>query len=399
MLGVSVLAGFGFDAAAGLVRRPSRRTWTMSVLPPAAFALFAVLLAVWLRTWGGEAIVRASGDIVKLDIFQAYLEAKIGSFLLLSLVGAAFLALAALKPMSYRVFMAVALCLLVVDLLPFAARFKVSQPADEILPRSRFVESLPARTGKSRIVKYAADVLPASTPTLIGIDDIHGYNALNLNHYIEVLGAVDSTVVAVENAALRRRIGPLSSREALGSKLLDMMNAAYILTAMRIEGGVGPVRVNNEGVLPRAYLVGGARSFGTYDEVLEYMKTEEFDPRREILIVGESGAEPDSVGTGSGVVISTYKPQEVVMEVRADRDCYLFMSDTYYPGWRAYVDGNEAPLLRANYAFRGLAVSEGRHEIRMVFESASFRIGTILSIAGLVLLAVLLVSRSAAPSL
>jgi hypothetical protein len=290
---------------------------------------------------------------------------KVRTFLLLSVIGSGLLSLAAVKPVPYRVFMAAALCLLLVDLWPFAGRFKVSQPAGEVLPRNRFVETLPARSGGSRIVKYMADVLPASTPTLLGIDDVHGYNALNVDHYIQVLGAIDSTVVAIENAALRRRIGPLSSTEGMNSRLLDMLNAAYILTATRVEGRVQPVRVNNEGVLPRAYLVGEARRFGTYEEVLDYMKAGEFDPRREVLLVGESGTGPDSVagsdsvaGTGR-VLISTYRPQEVVMDVTAERDCYLFMSDTFYPGWRAYVDGDEIPILRANYAFRGLAVPEG----------------------------------------
>jgi hypothetical protein len=410
MLSVSLLAGFGFDtfqAAGSATLRDSGpgRRFRMAALIAAAFAVFAVLLGVWLSTSGIESIVGATGDWVRLDVFRTYAMAKVQAFLLLSLVGAGFLSLAALKPMPYRVFMVVALCLLLADLLPFAARFKVSQPAEEVLPRNRFVETLPAKSGGSRIVKYVADVLPASTPTLLGIDDIHGYNALNVDHYIEVLGAIDSTVVATENAALRRRIGPLSSTEGMNSKLLDMLNAVHILTVMRIEGRIQPVKVNNEGALPRAYLVGEARRFGTYEEVLDYMKTGEFDPRVEVLIVGESGAGPDSVAArdsvaGPGrVVISTYRPQEVVMDVKAETDCWLFMSDTYYPGWRAYVDGSETPILRANYAFRGLALSQGRHEVRMVFESGSFRIGTILSVAGLVLLGVLLATRSAAASL
>lgn len=407
MLGVSVLAGFGFDtlraprSGVSMGRGPGRR-FRYAALIAASFALFAVVLSMWLSASGIERIVEAAGNCVGLDLFRPYAMEKVWTFLVLSVIGAGFVSLAAVKPVPYRVFLVIVLCLVLVDLLPFAARFKVSQPAEEVLPQNRFVEMLPAKSGESRIVKYMADVLPASTPTLLGIDDIHGYDALNVNHYIEMLGAIDSTVVAIENAALRRRIGPLSSMEGINSRLLDMLNAAYILTAAPIEGRVEPVKVDNEGVLARAYLVGEARHFGTYEEVLDYMKSGDFDPRQEILLVGERGVGPDSPAesdsrAGPGhVIMSKYRAQEVVMDIEAATDCYLFMSDTYYPGWRAYVDGGDAPVLRANYAFRGVALPEGRHEVRMVFESGSFRIGTILSVAGLMLLSVLLVTRSAA---
>ncbi|MGD9141186.1 MAG: YfhO family protein [bacterium] len=425
MLCVSVLAGFGFDLGSGLKMHKGKsagqnrggeknrgqapgsdpgsgaptKTARTFIVAAAAFAVFSVLLGMWLRTSGADVIVRASGDIVSLDVFRPYLAGKAAAFMLLAVIGSIFIMLASFKPMSMKAFTAVALCLLFVDLLPFAARFKVSQPAGGVMPPSEFVEQLPAKSGRSRIVKFASDVLPASTPTLLEIDDIHGYNALNVNYYLEVLGAVDPSVIATENAALRRRIGPLSSGEALQSPILDMMNAAYILTAMLIEGKGQPIRIGNDGVLPRAYLVGGARFFGTYDEVLGYMKTGEFDPRREVVLVGESGAGPDSAVDAGRVSIASYGPHEVVIGVDAARDCYLFISDTFYPGWRATIDGEEAPVLRANYAFRALSVREGKHEVVMAFESTPFRTGIILSIAGLVLLAVMLMSRSAVAGL
>lgn len=428
MMCVSVLAGFGFDVGSGLkstgsglkmhkgksARTPSgpapasgsgsgsgspRENRRACIIAAAAFGVFALVFGIWIRTSGAETIVRAAGNNVSLDVFRPYLAGKAAAFMLLAAVGSIFIMLTSFKPVALKAFLVVALCILLVDLLPFAARFKVSQPAAEVLPPNEYVDQLPAKSGRSRIVKFAADVLPASTPTLLEIDDIHGYNALNVNYYLEVLGAVDPSVIATENAALRRRIGPLSSREALHSPLLDMMNAAYILTAMRIEGKGQPVRIGNDGVLPRAFLVSGARFFGTYGEVLDYMKTGEFDPRREVLLVGESGAGPDSVIKAGRVSIASYEPHEVVMGVEAARDSYLFISDTFYPGWKATVGGKEAPVLRANYAFRALSIPKGKHEVVMKFESAPFRIGVILSIAGLVLLAVLLLSESAVAGL
>jgi hypothetical protein len=403
MLSMSVLAGFGVDSLRHKGRdgevREEGCSARRALIAASAFGIFAAVLGVWLGTSGAKTIVRAAGDAVALDVFRAYAMSKVGTFLMLAGASAAFVILAALKPLSRRTLMIIAVVLILVDLLPFASRFKVSQPDGEIMPESKFVETLPAKTGRSRIVRYAADILPPSTPMLLEIDDVQGYNALNVDHFIEVLGVMDSTLIATENAALRRRIGPFSSIDALNSPLLDMLNAAYILTLVRMEGGIQPVRVGNDGVLPRAYLVGGARFFGTYEEVLGYMKRGVFDPASEVLLVGEGAAVVDTAGDIGGVLVSQYEPQEIVMEAVARRDSYLFISDTYYPGWKAYIDGIEVPLLRADYAFRAVAVSPGEHRIRMVFEPGSFRVGVILSIAGLVLLAVLLVSGSADESL
>jgi uncharacterized membrane protein YfhO len=56
----------------------------------------------------------------------------------------------------------------------------------------------------------------------------------------------------------------------------------------------------------------------------------------------------------------------------------------YYPGWKAIVDGREAPLLRADYALVAVALAPGAHEVRIVYDPASFRTGAWLSLAGFV---------------
>ena len=66
------------------------------------------------------------------------------------------------------------------------------------------------------------------------------------------------------------------------------------------------------------------------------------------------------------------------------------LADTYYVGWRAFVDGAEAPILRANHAFKAVQIGPGRHVVRFVFEPQSFRLGAMLSGVGLALVVVLL---------
>jgi len=68
-------------------------------------------------------------------------------------------------------------------------------------------------------------------------------------------------------------------------------------------------------------------------------------------------------------------PNEVRIEAALDRPGFLVVHDVYYPGWRAYLNGLEVPILRANHAFRAVHLGKGRHEVRFVYAPRSFAVG------------------------
>ena len=62
------------------------------------------------------------------------------------------------------------------------------------------------------------------------------------------------------------------------------------------------------------------------------------------------------------------------------------MSEAYYPGWQAYVDGRLEEILRANYTFRAIPVGPGTHRVEVVIEPLSFKIGLAVTVLTMVLL-------------
>jgi hypothetical protein len=80
--------------------------------------------------------------------------------------------------------------------------------------------------------------------------------------------------------------------------------------------------------------------------------------------------------------IESCEPSRVVLKVEAASDALLVLSDLYYPGWRATVDGRPADILRANYLMRAVALPAGRHTVVFVYEPASFKAGIAASLAG-----------------
>ena len=83
---------------------------------------------------------------------------------------------------------------------------------------------------------------------------------------------------------------------------------------------------------------------------------------------------------GSARLVS-YASDDVRVHTSASSDAFLVLTDTYYPGWRVWVDGAERNILRTNYSFRGIMLIAGHHTIELMYEAKSFELG--LSIAGI----------------
>jgi hypothetical protein len=91
---------------------------------------------------------------------------------------------------------------------------------------------------------------------------------------------------------------------------------------------------------------------------------------------------PDSTPPGEARVVSSLD-EDVTVRVDARRRALLVVSDAWYPGWRASVDGAPQPILRVDHAFRGVVVEPGTHDVVFTYAPDSFRLGATLSLVGL----------------
>ena len=77
------------------------------------------------------------------------------------------------------------------------------------------------------------------------------------------------------------------------------------------------------------------------------------------------------------------QPDRVELEATLQRPGIVVLADVYYPGWTLTIDGQAAPVYRANRMMRGAAVSAGRHTLVYTYRPASFRVGLVVSCLGL----------------
>src|SRR5262249_61026881 len=88
-------------------------------------------------------------------------------------------------------------------------------------------------------------------------------------------------------------------------------------------------------------------------------------------------------GARSQAGIGEYLPGRVVVETSGARGGLLVLTDQYYPGWQATVDGTPATIVRADYLFRGVRVPGGDHRVEFVYRPSSFRTGATISLLAL----------------
>ena len=140
---------------------------------------------------------------------------------------------------------------------------------------------------------------------------------------------------------------------------------------------------NNPQAMPRAYLVG---QFEVHPaaEVFARVLSGGFDYQNTVLLEKEPGVRSSPKGTPrEPAQIVRYAPERVSIRTNSNEERLLVLTDTWFPGWKASVDGVKTEILRANYLFRAVRVPKGVHEVVFTYQPASFKAGLALSLTSL----------------
>jgi hypothetical protein len=108
---------------------------------------------------------------------------------------------------------------------------------------------------------------------------------------------------------------------------------------------------------------------------------ESYNPEDEVVLEGLGHAPTPDCFSGSGRAnLAAESPNHLVIDVDATSSGWVVLSDTWYPGWKAWVDGNRVPILRANYLFRAIPVAEGEHQVILKYQPIEFYLGGMTSV-------------------
>jgi len=152
----------------------------------------------------------------------------------------------------------------------------------------------------------------------------------------------------------------------------------------------GDVKIyENRSVLPRAFVVHQTQIVENEAQAIAFMQSTQFDPAN-MLVRLPNDDEPVGLAfsgqpsPSDAATIVLYTPERVEIETTLDSPGWLLLTDTYYPGWQASIDGQPVDILQANVLFRAIPVSAGNHRVVFEFKPRSLRWGA--SITGVALL-------------
>jgi len=239
--------------------------------------------------------------------------------------------------------------------------------------------------------------LPYSAGMIIKAAAIDGWTRTPLRNYAE-LAAIAFPRILVRPAGKTifydqmawRDLNQVSPETAY---ILDLMNVRWCFA--RVKPGAqsplqwrevvsGPVFVlENEKALDRAFLVRRIKMTGSQTQVLKLMAEGDFGPQRVALVAAGTVAEEQDPGQEQEfdkVKIERPRADALSASFSAPEKAWLFASEAYMPGWKAFIGDQETRILRADYAFRAVAAPAGKHEIRFTYQPHAFRIGLFASL-------------------
>lgn len=158
----------------------------------------------------------------------------------------------------------------------------------------------------------------------------------------------------------------------------------------------------NRSALPRAFVVNGFERASNYTEAQNRVfgsgirtswggaggaGDKGFDPLKTAVLEEDPGI-PSTEGKGMyGIGVKGYGGNSATFEVTADRDGVLVLSDVFYPGWKAFVNGERRKVMRVDGLFMGVVVNKGRSMVEFKYSPFSFKAGVVVSGAALALCA------------
>lgn len=264
-------------------------------------------------------------------------------------------------------------------------------PSDEGAVRGRLTGISESASTAYLIARKWRETLAPNMPLQYGLRSADGYDGgvLPLQRFI------DFSMLLMPPDRVRPD-GVLQSRltEPPEPRLLDLLGVSYVLANRGVQLPASEVRpVGDLDLLrrldpaPFAFLAFRAQAWSD-EEAAAQLAAPTYDPRGGVLLDAAtlptevSGARA-SVGSDPSVVAAERHRYSVNLAEPA----YLVEREAWYPGWRARVDGVEAPVIRADLLYRAVYVPAGVHEVELRFEPAWLRRGAVLALAGMAMAA------------
>lgn len=392
--GLSVASAFGFGL--WLKAKKPVAIWISTLLAAAIFTgvfifLFQVSQAPYKYPWPFDPKLIWWPIAWRNSIIPA------GVFIL-------FMLLLALSLKLNRIVVAVAIIALSLsqNLYQFL-KFTPFSEAQFVYPSHPTIKFLQDNAGLNRYIGYHGPIIGSNFATYYGLYTIEGFDSLNERLRTQLIystakGELERIMARSADAILDRDYTNIYPR-----RILSLMGVKYLIDHPKYpdlaDAGNAPNLPENEQkliwqdgdwaiyeytkALPRAFLASSYAVETDDQTTVDLIYDPQVNLREQLILTQDPGFDLADDPEEQAEIIS-YRPAKVSIRTSSQTNQLLFLSDTYYPGWRATVDNQPAPILRADLAFRAVPVPAGDHTVDLTYFPDSFKYGLYIAAAGLI---------------
>lgn len=213
---------------------------------------------------------------------------------------------------------------------------------------------------------------------------IGGYHAAKLQRYQDLIDKYISNEMQSYVQSLNEFEGDVSKIDRTTTPILNMLNAKYFIIPTQSNEMLAFKNQNHQG---NAWFVS------------EYVKVD--SPNDELSSLQRINLTTQAVINkeykietpinqldikDSRILLTSYKPNELIYHSKSSKDGLVVFSEIYYPGWKVTIDDKPSELIRANYILRALEIPAGEHIIKMEFKPTTIKVTESLAWGALSLL-------------
>lgn len=375
-LSISFLAGFGYDWIDKNI--DSKKTVAIYLFT----SCFLLVFLLYAYLMGDQKIVGSFISVVALRnlaipillfILFIFIYLKIKSFKFLFIILSVF------------------------ELFYFGWKFTPFSPREIIFPKTPVIDYLTSQEKPFRV--SGNKVIPMNMLMAYGIETPEGYDAVYGKNISKLISAIN------DNSQNTKTSGRYGSIDRLDSRILDLVNTKYFLALKTLKDGSVGVNGNtpalydsnkfkkvfedksvvvyeNLNSLPRAFMVYDWEKDTGDDQTLSKILNVNFPLGEKIIVNSDitKNSNLDNIKGNYSIKYLDYKSQGSEIDVKTNKAGMLFVSDSYFPGWNVYIDGEKSQIIKADFAFRAVYVAQGDHRIVFSYEPESFLVGKNISL-------------------
>lgn len=260
------------------------------------------------------------------------------------------------------------IALLVFDLFRFGWKFLPFTKSEYLYPKTATINFLTKNTQNYRVMETDSRILPPNFSIMYKIQSVDGYDPLYLQRYGELMAAIGRNKPDISTPfGFNRIITP----QGYSSPIFSFLGVKYVLSVEELNTG-GFNKVFEEGstkvyqsptVLNRAFFIGKTIAAKDKQEAINLMFDNKFPLKFRAVVEGgdsQSLSRDWSVGKSQ---ITKYEENRVEISTDNKGEGFLILTDSYYPTWKATIDGKLTKIYLTDYNFRGILIPKGEHKV------------------------------------